>query len=125
MQRMHNCRIDQSLHDRGLYKTHPRHRIIELFHDNRPWSAVQLEERLHDVARSTIFRTLRLLMKEKTIERLEKHGDGVYFERTDQPHHDHFACDNCNLVECVPCPIPNLTKKHLLEISGRCRMCNS
>lgn len=118
---MHNCRIDQALHDRGLYKTHPRHRIVELFHDNRTWSAYQLEKKLHDVARATIFRTLRLLIKEKAIEKID---DG-HFERTGQPHHDHLHCDQCDAVECLPCPVPEFKKKHTLRISGACRTCRA
>lgn len=122
---MHNCRIDKALHDRGLYKTHSRHRIFELFHDDRPWSARQLEKKLHDVARATIFRTLRLLLKEKAIKKIEGDDNHAYFERTGQPHHDHLTCDSCAAVECLPCPVPELKKKHILNVSGTCRTCRA
>ncbi|MBI1907904.1 transcriptional repressor [Candidatus Uhrbacteria bacterium] len=121
---MHHCAIDDALHDRGLKKTHPRHRIIELFHEPRLWCARALRKRLHDVGQNTIYRTLRLLIQEGIIVPVAAQDGHTHFARADQPHHDHLACTKCHVTSCLPCPVPKL-QSHTLSLSGLCASCAS
>lgn len=120
---MHRCSIDEDLQGLGLYKTNPRHQILELFHVDRPWSAQEIAVKIHAIGRSTIYRTLRLLVKEGVIVPLHAHGDHTFYERAGQAHHDHLQCQRCTKVECLPCPVPQLTQEHVLEVAGTCRAC--
>lgn len=119
---MHNCSIDDDLHARGLRKTHPRHRIIELFHRPQLWSARGLGQELHDVGQTTIYRTLRLLVAEGVILPVKEKNGEESFERAAQDHHDHQVCNSCQVVECLPCPIPTIDN-HALELQGTCTAC--
>lgn len=120
---IHHCRIDDELHDRGLSKTTPRHQIIELFEENRPWSAQTIGIKIHSIARTTIYRTLRILEKKGYIVPIASHGDRAVYERAGQPHHDHARCTSCDLVACLPCPIPELSTPHVLEVQKVCSSC--
>lgn len=119
---MHHCAIDDALHDRGFKKTHPRHRIIELFHTPRLWSVRAIRKHLHDVAQATIYRTLAMLQKEGIIVPVRTGGEETAFERAGQEHHDHRMCRDCHIVACIPCPVPSLAN-HSLEIQGACASC--
>lgn len=118
---MHHCSIDDQLHGKGLKKTHPRHRIIELFQAPRLWSIRTLKQQLHDVGQATIYRTLRLLLREGVIMQTRSHAGEESFELT-REHHDHLACTTCDTTTCLPCPIPSL-QQHVLELQGTCKTC--
>lgn len=119
---MHHCSIDDALHDRGLKKTHPRHRIIELFHEPRVWSARTLQAKLHDVGRATVYRNLRTLMQEHVITPVAGYDGEESYELQTTVHHDHVTCKKCHAVECLPCPIPNMNE-HTLQLNGLCSTC--
>lgn len=119
---MHHCDIDDQLHGHGLKKTHPRHRIIELFRTPQLWSVRMLKQQLHDVGQSTIYRTVHLLLSEGVITQTSTHNGEEAFELT-RDHHDHLACSNCHTTSCLPCPIPSL-QQHTLELKGVCASCS-
>lgn len=121
----HHCRIDDELHGRGLSKTTPRHQIIELFEQNHPWSAQTIAIKIHSIARTTIYRTLRILAKKGYIVPISVHGDHTVYERAGQPHHDHTRCSSCDLVTCLPCPVPGLNTPHILEVQKLCSTCRT
>lgn len=120
---MHHCAIDDQLHDRGLKKTHSRHRIIELFYMPRLWSFDALQHKLHDISRATIYRNIQLMLRENFITKTTNHRGEELFELT-QDHHDHLACKKCHTTSCLPCPIPTI-KQHTLELQGVCTSCSS
>lgn len=120
---MHHCAIDDELHGRGLKKTHPRHRIVELFQKPQLWSARTIAKHLHDVGQATIYRTLRTLQREGVITTVRTSDEDATYERADQQHHDHLVCSNCHVIECLPCPAPKLPT-HTLELQGNCSSCN-
>ncbi len=121
----HHCRIDDELHDRGLSKTTPRHQIVELFEKNMPWSAKTIAMMVHAIGRATIYRNLRVLVKKGVIVPIDAHGEHTFYERAGQPHHDHARCSTCDIIECLPCPIPDITSNHTLEIMRICPTCNA
>ena len=119
----HRCQIDEDLRDRGLYKTGPRHRILELFHEPRPWSADDIAKKIHAIGLTTIYRTLGILVDRGVIVPLHAHDDRILYERAGQTHHDHLQCARCTKVECLPCPVPQLQQPHILEVTGTCKSC--
>lgn len=117
---MHHCAIDDQLHGKGLKKTHPRHRILELFLQPRLWSIQELQKALHDVSTASIYRNVRVLLDEGVITANETQSER--YERVTTEHHDHLACASCKAIRCLPCPIPQIAS-HNLQLKGVCASC--
>jgi Fur family transcriptional regulator, ferric uptake regulator len=47
---------------------------------------------------ATVYRTLKLLVKEEVLKLVELPGESPHYEKTAQPHHHHFFCTACNRV---------------------------
>jgi Fur family ferric uptake transcriptional regulator len=115
--------ITQQLHNHDLRATRSRVEILKLFNQERAWTAKQLHEAVDATNLSTVYRNLQALEDAGLIRKIHAHEDEAYYERGEGGHHDHLNCNDCNILECIPCPTPQLPK-HELEIEGTCSFCN-
>lgn len=88
------------------------------------------------VSRSTLYRTLDILVKHNMIRKLDL-GDGVfrYEKKINVPHHDHMICINCSdIIEFVNDDIENIQIeiaesfkfkliRHIHQLFGICENC--
>ncbi len=118
----YQCDINRLIKDAGLKWTTARHTIITHFTEPRTWSASQLLKEIEWIDTSTIYRNLKKLAKHKIITPLLQHNGEVHYEWSDRDHHDHLVCDDCDIIECTPCPAPKLGS-HKLELQGLCSAC--
>ncbi len=84
---------------------------------------------------STIYRTLKLLVKADILEKYQKDGKSIYEVKFGEPHHDHMVCTVCGkYIEFVNEDIEKLQKEvaceygfkilgHKLQIYGVCSQC--
>jgi len=119
---MHFCEIEKKLERLGLRKTKDRHAILELFRQDRTWTAAQIEAEMNGADLSTVYRNLQKLVQKEVLTEVHSHDGEAHYERAREDHHDHLACDSCRVVECVPCPIEQIQTHHL-ELSGQCSSC--
>ncbi len=119
---MPHCEIEETLERLALHKTKDRHRILELFDQKRAWTARQIHTNLRTTNLATVYRNLHKLKEAELIADIHSHGSKQYFEKRQDIHHDHLICDSCEIVKCVPCPIPK-QPAHFLELTGVCRQC--
>lgn len=117
-----HCHIEETLSANGLRKTKDRHKLIELFEQARTWSAAQLHAHLPKTDLSTIYRNLQHLLEKRLIREVHNHDTEAHYELSTRDHHDHLACKNCDVTECIPCPIKN-QQEHTLEILDLCSNC--
>lgn len=113
----------QHLKTAGLRSTRDRHQLLDLFLEDRTWTATQLHTKLPGINLTTIYRNLQHFKGAGIIAEAHTHNGEQHFERADTTHHDHHVCDSCNLIECVPCPIPKQAIHHL-EFIGTCGACS-
>lgn len=117
-----HCHIEEQLNAHGLRKTKDRHRLIELFEQARTWTAAQLHARLPKTDLSTIYRNLQHLSEKGLIHEVHTHDSEAHYEMRTANHHDHLICNNCDITECIPCPIKD-QQTHNLEILDLCSSC--
>lgn len=117
-----NCDTIQLLRQLGLRHSKDRHAIINCFTNPRAWTLEQLAGELTATHFSTVFRNIQTLLDAGVIRALHEHDGKTYYEWADQKHHDHKACKNCDVLECIPCPIPK-QKTHFLELIDICTSC--
>lgn len=88
----------------GLKITHPRLRILELFHTKKSHlSAEDIHKTMQaeglDVGLATIYRVLTQFSEVGILEKHHFESDRAVFELTSSDHHDHLVCTKCNAVE--------------------------
>ncbi|PJE77137.1 hypothetical protein COV05_00815 [Candidatus Uhrbacteria bacterium CG10_big_fil_rev_8_21_14_0_10_48_16] len=110
------------LHSAGLRHTKDREQILELFESTRTWTAKEIHEALPHLDLSTVYRNLTKLVASGLVSDVHAHDGQSHFERAGVTHHDHRVCDTCDVIECVPCPIPK-QETHHLEFIGTCETC--
>jgi len=120
---MFSCNIDEHLSEHGLHHTRDRRRILELFHDERTWTAAQIHKELSDLDLSTVYRNLQKLSDSGLLNAVYLHNGEQHYEHARDDHHAHLNCESCGVTRCVPCPITN-PQKHHLELIGRCETCS-
>ena len=84
------------------------------------------------VGLATIYRNLKLLVAEGSVQAITLPGDNPRYETTESVHHHHFQCTTCQRVYDIPgCP-GNLRRlaprgftveQHDLTLYGRCADC--
>ncbi|MBI5370224.1 transcriptional repressor [Candidatus Uhrbacteria bacterium] len=119
----HACHIDRLIKNAGLRCTQDRHDLLEVFLQDRAWSASQLASHVPDKQLSTIYRNLTKLTEAGLIRSIHSHTTEEYFELISKEHHDHEACPTCHKVSCIPCPIVRMRTPHMLEIQHICPTC--
>lgn len=131
------------LKQHGLRTTPFRLRVLEIFLDQREvaMSNPQIEEKLHDFDRITLYRTLKSFEKSGLIHQvIDGSNDNKYAlcndsctTHTHNDNHAHFLCNVCNNTTCmdeilsVPMEIPAayaVDKVHL-AITGVCPACSA
>lgn len=120
---MNNCYIEDKLEKHGLRKTKDRYAILELFEQDRAWTAAQVHNELGNMNLSTVYRNMQKLVEAEILTELVSRNQERLFERVSQTHHDHVFCSDCGIVECTPCPITNLPE-HNLELMQKCSSCS-
>jgi Fur family ferric uptake transcriptional regulator len=88
---------------RGEKLTEPRRILIRHIYDShKHFDADELVADLHDsgrrVSRSTVYRTLRLLVEAGLLRELRLTNRTVYEHDYGYPSHDHLHCTECNAV---------------------------
>ncbi|HBO99634.1 MAG: Ferric uptake regulator, Fur family [Candidatus Uhrbacteria bacterium GW2011_GWF2_41_16] len=119
---MDHCFIETNLKKIGLRKTVDRHKILERFAEHRTWSASQLFHALPHMDLSTVYRNIEILVQKNMIRPVHSHDDEIHYEQTQDTHHDHLICRQCDIVHCIPCPIRRISEHHL-ELFGLCETC--
>ncbi|MBQ8968341.1 MAG: transcriptional repressor [Bacteroidaceae bacterium] len=100
--------IEERLEHRGVKLTAMRLLVCqELEQARRPLSLRELEERMPTADRSTIFRTLTLLLQHHLIHAIEDGSGALRYEvcESDDHHllddqHIHFYCELCHRTFC-------------------------
>ncbi len=131
--------IEQHLKDRGVNPTAMRLLVFrELEKALHPLSLRELEERMITAERSTIFRTLNLLVKHRLVHAIQDGSGSTKYEichgRHDcsiDDHHPHFFCVHCQRTFCLhhinipSLSIPQGFQAHSinLTIQGICPEC--
>lgn len=110
---------EQKLTERGVKPTAMRLLVYQELHKARhPLSLKELEERMVTADRSTIFRTLTLLLQHHLVHGIEDGSGALKYEACHGHHectledqHSHFYCESCHRTFClhdIPIPLVNL-----------------
>jgi len=133
--------ILEAFRKKGHRLTKTRKAMVRVFlHNNRPLSAADINSRLEHLAvtvnKTTIYREIDFLKKERFIREIEL-GDGMKrYELWPDDHHHHLICVECNSVKCIDMEhcLVNEEKKiseknnfkimeHSLKFFGLCAKC--
>ena len=101
--------IEKHLSSHGVKLTAMRLLVFEeLERARRPLSLHELEERMPTAERSTIFRTLSLLLSHHLVHPIEDGSGSLRYEVCQSPdHHEfddqhtHFYCERCQRTFCL------------------------
>jgi Fur family transcriptional regulator, ferric uptake regulator len=127
------------LKQKGMRLTPQRRLIVELIHDKVDHlTAEDIIKRVHSrmpgVNKSTIYRTLELLVGSGCVYKSEL-DDRVIYHHAEEGHHHHLVCERCGrTIECdedIAAPLEKSLEKrygfdvHLqhLVMTGLCRTC--
>ena len=132
--------LEQRLEHRGVKLTAMRLLVYqELEHAHRPLSLRELEDKMSTAERSTIFRTLTLLLQHHLIHAIEDGSGSLRYEVcqgdddcTLDDQHIHFYCEHCHRTYCFhDTKIPQVSLPEGFQISsinymvkGLCPNCN-
>src|SRR5580698_9811032 len=88
---------------RGEKLTQPRRVLVRhIFNTHKHFDADELFRDLHDaghnVSRSTVYRTLRLLVESGLLRELRLTNRSAYEHDYGYPAHDHLHCTSCNRI---------------------------
>lgn len=85
---------------RGEKLTRPRRALVRhIFDAHKHFDADELAADLHStVSRSTVYRTLRLLVEAGLLRELRLTNRTVYEHDYGYPSHDHLHCTECNTI---------------------------
>ncbi|HEU4706141.1 MAG TPA: Fur family transcriptional regulator [Solirubrobacterales bacterium] len=85
------------LNEAGLRAGAARLRVIELLgEESCAVTALEIDRRLPDVGRASVYRTLEQLEQLQLVHRVDVGGEVVAFERDDPGgHHHHMVCVRC------------------------------
>ncbi len=131
--------VVQRLEDRGLRVTAPRLSVLAAAAAGAEdqFSAEDIESRLPQVGRATIFRTLKLLVEMDVFCRVLLDDGNLRYRWSRRGHHHHLICDSCGAIEdFTGCDVTTLmqdlarrtgftARGHWLEVYGRCAACHS
>ena len=128
---------------RGEKLTSPRRTLIEhIFNSHKHFDAEELVGELqatdakHKVSRSTVYRTLRLLVEAGMLRELRLGNRTAYEHDYGYPSHDHLHCQDCNeIIEFRNDEIRRIREQvsmahgfrsasHRFVITGICPKCN-
>lgn len=124
----------------GLPLTSQRRTLIEVLAGRTDHPTVDqiysaVAERLPEVSRATVYRSLEVLTDLKLLKRVEHPGSAVRFDANMDPHH-HFLCTRCGKLADLPLDAvagsadlafvaapPALAEEVTVLVRGRCGEC--
>lgn len=119
--------IEEHLEHHGVKPTAMRLLVMrELMHALRPLSLRELEDRMPTAERSTIFRTLTLLLDHHLVHSIEDGSGALRYEacesddhHTHDDQHTHFYCEQCHRTFCFrETKIPQVTLPDGFQMSS-------
>jgi Fur family ferric uptake transcriptional regulator len=96
--------LDQFVAQKNLNRSEVRNKILEtIVYEARHFRAPDLLEHLHrrypDVGKATLYRNLPVLVESGVLQEGPTDSDGqVYYELTEDEHHDHIVCMDCHKI---------------------------
>jgi Fur family transcriptional regulator, ferric uptake regulator len=135
------AKFREFLEIRGEKLTEPRRILVRhIFDSHKHFDADELVTELHNsgrrVSRSTVYRTLRLLVEAGLLRELRLTNRTAYEHDYGYPSHDHLHCTECNAIvefrndeirklrEAVSLEHGFLSVGHRFIITGICPACN-
>ena len=133
------AQLEQACRDRGVPLTVQRRAVLEavLGIDGHP-TADEVHQavahRITGISRSTVYRTLEMLVHLGVIKKVCHPGSGVRYDSRLEVHH-HLACQRCNMVidisdeqlDALPIPDTSVLGFEILDFTvqlrGICRSC--
>lgn len=127
-----------SLSEAGFRSGGGRKQVIELLgSEDCALTALEIDERLPDAGRATVYRALEQLERLGLVRRVDVGGDSAAYERVDPSghHHHHIVCERCGRViafedERLEKAIVALAKRpdfkvssHEVTLRGECARC--
>ncbi len=97
-------KLERFVTQKNLKQSEVREKILEVIvYEVRHFRAQSLLERLHskypEVGKATLYRTLPILLESGIIQEGPVDSEGqIYFELTEQAHHDHIVCLDCHKI---------------------------
>jgi Fur family ferric uptake transcriptional regulator len=109
-------RAKRRLNEAGLRAGAARLRVIELLGDEScAVTALEIDRRLPNVGRASVYRTLEQLEQLELVHRVDVGGEVVAFERSDPGgHHHHMVCVRCGRLV----PFSDLALERAIEGIG-------
>ena len=127
-----------TLEEKGYRSTSPRRAVAAaIASQQRHFTAEELRERLPQVGRATVYRSLKLLVEAGVLCRVLLEDGDLHYQLSHRGHHHHLLCVECGASEdLLGCDIEDLLRQvssahefqlsgHWLEVYGRCRQCLS
>ncbi len=128
---------NQLLLEAGFRSGGGRRRVVDLLGEERcALTAFEIDRRLPDVGRATVYRALEQLEGLGLIQKVDLGGDAAGYERVDPGgHHHHLVCERCGRViafedERLEKAIAALAKRpdfsvdsHEVTLRGACASC--
>jgi Fur family transcriptional regulator, ferric uptake regulator len=128
----------RSLSEAGFRSGGGRRQVVELLGgEDCALTALEIDRRLPEVGRATVYRALEQLEGLGLIQRVDVRGDAAGFERVDPGgnHHHHIVCEQCGRVvafedDRLELAIQALAKRpdfnvssHEVTLRGECANC--
>lgn len=127
----------ERLEDTGYRLTAPRRAVLDaIAGTSRPFTIEELSERLPNIGRATVFRTIKLLQELDIVCRVPLEDGGVRYEQSRSGvHHHHLICSECGSVTEFSDPSLDAAieqnassagfelDSHSAELYGRCASC--
>lgn len=90
----------ERLEHTGYRMTAPRRAVLDaIARSSRPFTIDELNDRLPNIGRATVFRTIKLLQELEIVCRVPLEDGGVRYERSlSGRHHHHLICGECGSV---------------------------
>jgi Fur family ferric uptake transcriptional regulator len=129
---------NQALLEAGFRSGGGRRRVVDLLgEEGCALTAIEIDRRLPDVGRATVYRALEQLEGLGLIQKVDLGGDAAGYERVDPGgrHHHHIVCERCGRViafedERLERAILALAKRpdfrvhsHEVTLRGACASC--
>ena len=125
-----------TLEERGYRSTSPRRAVANVIAgQERHFNAEELREKLPEVGRATVYRSLKILVDAGVLCRVLLEEGDLHYQLSHQGHHHHLLCVECgSSQDLLGCDIEDLLQTvssahrfqlsgHWLEVYGKCHDC--